>query len=336
MSLQYKILGEPFMDNAMYVKVDTGQKNYHLLFDLGYACLESIDIASIMDIDHVFLSHLHVDHIAGFDFFFRFNYNRDSKPLHFWVPENCAHTLHNKFLGFSWNLIGEDTPGIFYIHEIKADAVLTFEIKAAQRYEKLTLVNEKANDGLLIDNEDFEVRGIVLNHGIPSIGYFVKEKIRFNISKEKLVEFNFNPGPWLGKLKSATAKETDMVVVNDEQYSIKQLKEMLYVASEGQNIAYLTDFWVDDNEITRIAQFISGCHTFICETQYNNEDIELADKNMHMTAGKAGMLAKDAEVDEMIIFHVSTRYDEENVNTLLQDARCAFTNSTFPLGWFDK
>ena len=80
MSISFEILGSPGSDNALLVRVDSGQSLSRLLFDCGDGCLQSVPYAELLAIDHLFLSHLHMDHIAGFDYLFRALFNRQSKP----------------------------------------------------------------------------------------------------------------------------------------------------------------------------------------------------------------------------------------------------------------
>jgi phosphoribosyl 1,2-cyclic phosphodiesterase len=71
MSIKYEILGEPGRDNAMLATVNTGQSQHRLLFDCGEGCLHRVSRAEIQVIEVLFFSHFHIDHVAGFDSFFR-------------------------------------------------------------------------------------------------------------------------------------------------------------------------------------------------------------------------------------------------------------------------
>ncbi len=84
MSIAFEILGSPGRDNALLVRVDSGQSITRLLFDCGDGCLNAVPYSEILSTDHLFLSHLHMDHVGGFDYFFRCLFNRESKPNHIW------------------------------------------------------------------------------------------------------------------------------------------------------------------------------------------------------------------------------------------------------------
>ncbi|MGZ3675881.1 MAG: MBL fold metallo-hydrolase, partial [Ktedonobacterales bacterium] len=75
MSIDFHILGDPGRDNALFVRVQTGQALHRLLFDCGEGCLSALPVAEVQAVDHLCFSHLHMDHIGGFDSFFRVTYN---------------------------------------------------------------------------------------------------------------------------------------------------------------------------------------------------------------------------------------------------------------------
>ena len=65
-------------------------------------------------------------------------------------------------------------------------------------------------------------------------------------------------------------------------------------------------FITDTRPIPEIATFIKGSDLFICEGTYGNEnDIEKAIKNKHMTFSEAAQLALNGEVQELLLTHFS-------------------------------
>src|SRR5215468_9774888 len=75
-AIQHQVLGEPGRDNALLARIWTGQATHRLLFDCGEGCLSGLSAAEIRAIDALFFSHLHIDHVAGFDSFLRLNFAR--------------------------------------------------------------------------------------------------------------------------------------------------------------------------------------------------------------------------------------------------------------------
>lgn len=88
MSIEAQVLGGAERDNALYVRINTGQTRYRLLLDCGEGCAAELPVTELLQIDHVF-SYLHMDHIAGFDTLFRATWNRS--VLHVvWGPPETA------------------------------------------------------------------------------------------------------------------------------------------------------------------------------------------------------------------------------------------------------
>ena len=81
MSLNFTILGEPGRDNALFVRVDSGQSLHRFLFDCGEGCLTGVAVSELQAVDGLFFSNLHIDHVAGFDSFLRHNFDRHTGPV---------------------------------------------------------------------------------------------------------------------------------------------------------------------------------------------------------------------------------------------------------------
>lgn len=73
--------------------------------------------------------------------------------------------------------------------------------------------------------------------------------------------------------------------------------------------------------------------TVVCESQYRHADHELAKRNSHMTATLAAELAKSAGVGELVLFHLSERYNEDEWKEMMEEARKIFPNTRFPEQW---
>ena len=86
MAIRFKVLGGAGQDNALWVEVDSGQGIRRLLFDCGEGCLSGLAFADVQATDHLFFSHFHMDHVSGFDSFFRANFNREDRANRIWGP----------------------------------------------------------------------------------------------------------------------------------------------------------------------------------------------------------------------------------------------------------
>jgi ribonuclease Z len=104
------VLGEPGRDNALLVRVWTGQANQRLLVDCGEGCLSFLSASEIRSIDALFFSHLHIDHVAEFDSFLRLNFARPDAPVLIYGTEGTTRAIHHRLRGATWRLIAGLVP----------------------------------------------------------------------------------------------------------------------------------------------------------------------------------------------------------------------------------
>ncbi len=171
-----------------------------------------------------------------------------------------------------------------------------------------------------------------MNHGTPSLAYIVRESTRVNLDMAKLAALGLKPGPWVGRLKDQ-GLQTDTVEINGVPHDLADLRSRLLVTSPGEAAAYLTDFLLDDLAFSRLEVALNGCRLLVCESQYVQADSELAVRNHHMTALGAATLAARAGLRELVLFHVSDRYADDDWAGLLAEARTIFPNTRFPARW---
>jgi ribonuclease Z len=183
------------------------------------------------------------------------------------------------------------------------------------------------------DGAGFIVEAVTMNHGTPTLAYIVHEKARRNIDTTRLASLGLQPGPWLRQLKESTGNVTGSVVIGGVRHSLDELRKALVIETPGESIAYLTDFLLDESTIERLSETLHGCRTVICEGQYRHSDIELARKNFHMTTVLAATLAQRAQVEELVLFHLSDRYKYSDWVEMLREARQVFSNTHYPVQW---
>ena len=131
MALSFQVLGGAGRDNALLVTVDSGQAVSRLLFDCGDGCLWQLPFGDIQTIDHLCFSHLHMDHVGGFDTFFRCTFNRTAKENHLWGPPRTATILQHRVQGFIWNLVGEQQ-ATWRVHDLHPGRIHTRRFELAE------------------------------------------------------------------------------------------------------------------------------------------------------------------------------------------------------------
>jgi len=333
MSLSYRVLGGPGQDNALYVTVDTGQRLSRLMFDCGDGCPHALETVDLLAIDHLFFSHFHMDHVSGFDLFFRANFDREEQLVNVWVPPGGTKILHHRFQGFQWNLVGASQRGTWDVHEISPELIRTTRFHAKEAFRVGHLQSERERTQVIVEGDGYTIEAVQLDHGCPSMGYIVRESSRVNLNTSRMAERGFQPGPWAKRLRGGPALSGEMVTINGTEYSLAALQADLLVTTSGQSVAYLTDFRLNEATSDLLAERLRGMTTVVCESQYQSSDLNLAESVMHSTAKEVATLAVRAGIGRLILFHVSPRYLPSGLGALLAEARVIFPNSFFPESW---
>ncbi len=333
MAISFKVLGGPLEDNAVLATVDTGQQVSRLLFDCGEGTLAAVPFGETLVLDHVFFSHFHMDHICGFDTFFRRHFDRTERPNHLWGPPGTVEVLRHRFLGFIWNLVEEKCVP-WWCHDIFPDHVKTVRYELGELF---AFTHPEPNcatpDRIIIKDPGYQVEALTLNHGIPSIGYLVREPERWNIDPLKLEQLGMKPGPWLNTLQGPAAQRPEGIEVGGKSWRVEELRDLLYVRTPGDSFAYLTDFSVDVGETERIAEQIRGVRQLVCECQYREKDAALAARNHHMTTRTVGTLAAAAGAHQLCLVHLSDRYDSTEWRPILAEVAAIFPAASYPESW---
>ncbi len=333
MSIEFQALGAPGGDNALYVRVRTGQALYRLLFDCGEGCASALPFSEVLAVDHLCFSHLHMDHIGGFDPFFRATYNRDSKPMHVWGPPATARILHHRFRGFLWNL-HDGQPGTWYVSDLRPDRQERLRFEASEAFAQAHEAGAHSFDGTLLDEPDFTVSALQMDHLTPSLAYIVREKPHLHVDTASMAALGLRPGSWLQRVKAPPQPdEPSAIEIDGVRHDLADLRARLLVETPGDSIAYLTDFLLDHAALERLSVALHGCTTLVCESQYRTADAELARDYHHMTAAQVAELARRAHVGRLILIHVSARYLPAEWLALLDEARAIFPNTAFPDHW---
>jgi len=331
MVISFEILGDAGNDNAALVRIDSGKKVTRLLFDCGEGCLSTLATSEVMAIDHVFFSHFHMDHIGGFDSFFRVTYDRATKPNIIWGPPSAIEVIQHRFQGYIWNL-RHRLYSQWYVNAICPDRIESARFAASEAFANAYPVETKPFSGVVLDTPDFSVEAYQMDHMTPSMGYIVREKSRTNVDPDKLSALGLAPGSWLKQIKEPGIGDT--LTIDGKSYNVSDLRHELLTETPGQSVAYLTDFQMDDLTQQRLVAALSGCTYMICESQYLHVDLEYAQRNYHMTATQVAQTASKASVGELILFHISDRYERSEWFQLLEEAKAIFPNTRFSTRWF--
>ena len=328
-----QLINDPFGDPGVYV--DSLFARRALLFDLG--TLEPLAPRKILRISHVFVSHTHMDHFAGFDRILRTFLHHD-KTLHLFGPPAFIDQVEHKLAAYTWNLV-HNYPTDFTltateIHPDGRSRSVRFRCRAA--FHREGDVTAQFSNGIILDEETFRVRAVTLDHAIPCLAFALEEKMHINVWKPRLKEMGLPSGPWLGELKRAVALEApddlpfrvwwrEGGVIRDQQIPLGLLKERILSVTQGQKISYVVDAVYHEENARRIVNLARGSDLLFIETPFLEADARIAVERYHLTAWQAGRLAREAQVKRLIPFHFSQRYSGEE-ERLREEAQEAFSS----------
>lgn len=336
MAIEWKLLGKAGADNALHVVVDSGQARESLLFDCGERCLDDLRPSAVQSVAHLCFSHFHMDHVAGFDGFFRLNYNRPDVPVGIWGPPGTIEVMGHRFGGFVWNLHG-DQPGEWIVREVARDRVATARFLTREAFSPAHRLPDRPREGATVHRaRDWRLEARLLPHGsIGSLAYRVVESPRRNIDPVALGRYDYVPGPWLQTVVGDAASDAELVEVGDRALRVGELRRELLVTSPGDSIAWLTDFRVEPGspEWAGLVEWLSGTGTLVCECQYRASDAALAQANAHMSADLVGRLAAEAGAGRLVLQHLSRRYGIDDWILMRDEAASRFPRTELPPEW---
>ena len=168
-------------------------------------------------------------------------------------------------------------------------------------------------DGTIIETEDYVVECAKVEHNIPSYAYSIREKKKPLFLREKAEELGIPPGPLYGKLHNGEEVEFEGRIIKPEQ--------VLGEAKKGKKISYSGD----TKPCEAMIRLARDSDILIHESTYEAEDYQRAVDNAHSTSVEAAEIAREANVNELVLTHISTRYtSDENI---LSEAQKVFKNT---------
>ncbi len=242
---------------------------------------------NLSKISHIFISHLHGDHIFGlFGLFSTYNLLNRKNDLHIYAHPEIKHTIKyyedNFGQNLSYNII---------IHPFKARI-----------------------SNLIFENKHMTVETIPLRHRIPTVGFLFREKEKpRNIRKEVIKQYNIAIKD-IVKIKQGADYITDSgEIVKNNILTLPPYKI--------RSFAYCSDTVYTE----KIIPLISGVNLLYLEATFLGKDQKLAKLTYHMTAFQAATLASKASAERLLIGHFSARYKDDSL--LLKEARSVFENT---------
>jgi ribonuclease Z len=260
-----------------------------LLFDAG----EGIQLAlkkgglGIRALDAVVITHLHADHVLGLPGIMMFRAQNDNPgPLTIIGPPGIARFVHNTINDLHYHI--------------------NFKFQIIEWSEN--------SDSDAWDWNGVTLRWDTLEHSTFCLGYRLEEPLRpgrFDLARA--VALGVPEGPLFGRLQSG---ET---VVTGEGKKVRP-EEVLGSSRRGRIVTFATD----TRPCAGLARLMEKADLAFIEGMFTLDHQSDAIDKGHMTASEAAVLAAQADLDKLVLVHISPRYSTDDEKILEQEARAHF------------
>jgi ribonuclease Z len=291
-----------------------------VLLDCGD--LSALSPRHLLRVGALAVSHAHMDHWAGFDRLLRLLIGRE-KRLPVVGPEGFAERLFHRLQAYTWNL-ADRMPAdlVFEVTEVAAGTAAwpraRFRLHGRFQPEALPPSPAELDDGTVLRLGPLRLRAAVLDHGTPSLGFAVEERMHLNIWRTRLEERGLPTGPWLAGLKAAVAEgrpddhPVPVFARASETHGapvlpLGALRDLVEV-TPGQRLAYLTDFADTPENRAAAVSLARGADILFIEAPFAAADADIAADRRHLTTRAAGEIAREAGARRVEPFHFSPRY----------------------------
>jgi len=235
-------------------------------------------------INHIFISHIHGDHIFGlYGLLSTYSLMGRTTPLHLYAPVNYQAILLSHLSDF--------------------DIHLNYDID---------FIPLNGKDPVkILDDKYLTVTAFPLVHRVPAFGFLFREKPRDrNIIKESIEKYNI-PAVRIPAIK----KGEDFIT---EEGEVIKNEEMTIPGPEPLSYAYCSD----TAHFSRLASFVRGVSLLYHEATFDDSLSDLAKTTGHSTASDAARTALEAAAGTLLIGHFSARY--RDLSLLVDESRSVF------------
>jgi len=324
-----RLSNEAFGDPGLFV--DFRDERRALLIDLGD--IRALSPRKLMRLSHVFVTHAHMDHFAGFDHLLAVVLGRKPGLTLFGGPAFTDQVEH-KLRAYTWNVV-------YRYDELVLDVVELGLNGRAQRTRfssRTNFVRESSesfelSDDTVHDETMFRVRARFLDHDVPCLAYALEEKAHVNVAKDRLAALGVGTGSWLRDLKHAVLSGASDATSIDLHWrdrdgdhailrSVGELRHLILDVVAGQRIGYATDLRYTEANVQTLADLFADIDLLFIECVFLDVDKAHGAKKNHLTARQAGHIARLARAKAVQPFHFSPRYEgrERELVTELEQA----------------
>lgn len=165
-----------------------------------------------------------------------------------------------------------------------------------------------------VDRGEYFIDALKTEHSVPSIGFALIEADRpGRFDREKALELGIPPGPLFKRLHNGEDIEIDGKTIKSS--------DVVGSSRPGRKIVYSGD----TRPCSGVFVASDKADLLIHDSTLADDMVDWAKESMHSTAGEAASLASLANVHQLVLTHISSRYSDD-ASQLLEDALQEFKN----------
>ncbi|WP_299262900.1 ribonuclease Z [Halorientalis sp.] len=241
-------------------------------------------------VSHVFVSHLHGDHVLGLPGLIQtWDFNDRENPVAIHTPAGTRRRIRDLI-----TVLG---------------AGPSFPVR----------INEVKPGDVALDGGDFEVRAFETDHRTTSVGYAIREddrKGRFDRERAE-EELGIEPGPEYSRLHNGEPVELD-------DGTVVQPEQVVGPPRPGRRLVYTGDTAPAES----VVEAAADADLLIHDATFAEDRRERARQTGHSTVKQAAEIANRAAAKRLALTHVSTRYAGQS-DRLEDEAREVFDGEAF-------
>jgi ribonuclease Z len=261
-----------------------------LLFDCGEGTQrQMMRFETGFSVDHLFVSHLHGDHVLGIPGLVQtFDFNDREEPLAIHAPHGTRGHLEDLV-----SAVGTSP---------------SFPVR----------ITQNGPGDVVLSREEYEVRAVDVDHRTRALGYaFVEDDRKGRFDREKAEEeLGIPPGPKYSRLHRGEPVEHDGRTIEPE--------EVVGPPRPGRTLVYTGD----TRPTQAVVEAAEDADLLVHDATFASDWADRARATGHATAREAADVAERAGAKRLALVHVSTRYAGD-ASPIAAEAREAFDGEAF-------
>ncbi|NUQ39339.1 MAG: ribonuclease Z [Caldilineales bacterium] len=263
-------------------------RNHRFMIDCGEGTQRQLLASGLgfKRLDKILITHGHLDHILGLG--------------------GLLSTMAR------WEMIEQVT---FYGGAFALDRISRlFDVVFGPGELPMSITYHVLQPGIFFADEHLQLEAFAVEHRGPGcFGFLFSERTKRPFLVDKAEALGVPAGPERRLLVAGQPVTlADGRVITPEQ--------VVGPPQPGTRLAFIGDL----GRTRGLVHIVQGANTLVVEATYIEEDQEMAHRFGHLTAAEAARFAQRADVEQLILTHLSRRYHTRQV---LEEARAIFPNT---------